>query len=168
MRNCVNSAVGGKKGGEETFERVKGRRVPIPHGLFSKGGVVELIFGGGPFLEVKRRDGGENGEEGGKGRNRKDLWGFGGEGGNENGKAGNGAFIKDLRKLRELRELALAGAGEGGILASFRKGVSDDAERDHNCEGCFAGACWRRRGGFVGGCLVRAGGDVFGDAFVDA
>ena len=68
------------------------------------------------------------------------LVGILGRRGNETGKAGNGAFIKDLRKLRELRELGLAGTGEGGILASFRKGVSDDAERDDDCEGCFAGA----------------------------
>ena len=92
------------------------------------------------YGKVAGSESGENGERGGRGRNWKDLWGFWGGGGNENGKAGNGAFIKDLRKLRELRELALAGAGEGGILASFRKGVSDDAERDDDCEGCFAGA----------------------------
>lgn len=83
------------------------------------------------------REGDENGEWGGRGWNWNDLWGFWGGGGNENGKVGNGAFIKDLRKLREL---ALAGTGEGGILVSFRKGESDDAERGYDSEGCFAGA----------------------------
>ena len=43
--------------------------------------------------------------------------------------------------MRELRELALAGRGEGGILASFTgKECRDDAERDYDHEGCFAGA----------------------------
>ena len=41
-----------KKGSKEAFEGVKGRGVPIPHEIFRKGGVVELIFGGGPFLEA--------------------------------------------------------------------------------------------------------------------
>ena len=41
-----------KKGSKEAFEGVKGRGVPSPHGIIREGGVVELIFGGGPFLEA--------------------------------------------------------------------------------------------------------------------
>ena len=36
----------------------------------------------------------------------------------------------------------MSGRGEGGILASFTgKECRDDAERDYDHEGCFAGAC---------------------------
>ena len=51
-----------------------------------------------------------------------------------------GEVINELRKLQELRKLALAGVREGVILTSFRKGMTDDAERNDDFEGGFAGA----------------------------